>query len=264
MKKRKVGKNIKNNVPKPGDKIVVWFSCGAASAVAAKKTIEKYGSICSIYIVNSGIKEEDEDNRRFLSDIEKWLGYPIEIAINPKYPMCSAKEIWAERRYMSGVAGAPCTKVLKKEVRYIWTENNKPDWHVLGFTSDEKKRHRLFVASEISNVLPILIKEKINKGRCFEIIQEAGIELPSIYKQGYPNANCKGCVKASSPTYWNHVRKVDPEIFKDRAEQSRDIGCRLVNHKGKRLFLDELPEDAKGRSMKNMSFECGVFCEITN
>ena len=25
--------------------IVVWFSCGAASAVAAKKTIEKYGAV---------------------------------------------------------------------------------------------------------------------------------------------------------------------------------------------------------------------------
>jgi len=42
--------------------IVVWFSCGAASAVAAKKTIEKYGSSNTIRIVNNPIKEEHEDN----------------------------------------------------------------------------------------------------------------------------------------------------------------------------------------------------------
>ena len=28
--------------------IAVWFSCGAASAVAAKKTIEKYGKTNSV------------------------------------------------------------------------------------------------------------------------------------------------------------------------------------------------------------------------
>jgi hypothetical protein len=38
------------------DVIVVWFSSGAASAVAAKKTIEKYKNIATIRIVNNPIK----------------------------------------------------------------------------------------------------------------------------------------------------------------------------------------------------------------
>lgn len=91
---------------------------------------------------------------------------------------------------------------------------------------------------------------------------EAGIELPKIYKLGYPNANCIGCVKATSVTYWNHVRKMHPDVFEERAKMSRDIGCRLTRYKGKRIFLDELPEDAKGRPMKNLDFECGIFCEM--
>ncbi len=81
---------------------------------------------------------------------------------------------------------------------------------------------------------------------------------------GYPNANCIGCVKATSPLYWNHVKKMHPEVFEERAEQSRRLGCRLVRYKGKRLFLDELPDDAIGRKMNNMNFECGIFCEVTN
>ena len=78
---------------------------------------------------------------------------------------------------------------------------------------------------------------------------------------GYPNANCIGCVKATSATYWSHVKKMHPDVFAARAEQSRRIGARLVRHKGKRMFLDELPDGAKGRSMKHMDFECGLFCE---
>jgi hypothetical protein len=52
-----------------------------------------------------------------------------------------------------------------------------------------------------------------------------------------------------------------PEVFADRAAQSRKLGVKLCRHNGKRAFLDELPADAKGRSMKNMDFECGIFCE---
>ena len=39
-----------------GKKITVWFSCGAASAVAAKKTIELYGESNEIILVNNPIK----------------------------------------------------------------------------------------------------------------------------------------------------------------------------------------------------------------
>lgn len=245
-----------------GDKktIVVWFSCGAASAVAAKKTIELYGKTHIIRVVNNPIKEEDGDNLRFLKDVEKWLGATIEFATNPKYPNCSAVEVWDDRKYMSGVSGAPCTGELKKKARQEWEKNNPHDFLVMGFTLDEVSRHNGFKERERENILPVLIDLKLTKNDCFKIIQDAGIELPVAYKH-IPNANCLGCVKASSPTYWSKIKEVWPEVFAERAEQSRRIGTRLVRYKGKRIFLDELPEGAKGRSMKNMNFECGIFCE---
>lgn len=241
--------------------IAVWFSCGAASAVAAKRTIELYSHRFQVRIVNNPVIEEDADNVRFLKDVETWLGQPIEFAVNSKVPSCSARDVWANRRFMSGPLGAPCTLELKKIARQEWEKENKPDWHVLGFTAEERKRHERFIKSEQANVLPVLISLGITKAKCFEIIRDAGIELPRVYKMGYPNANCIGCVKATSPTYWNHVREKHPEVFKDRAEQSRDIGARLVRVRGKRIFLDELSPREKGRSMKNLDFECGIFCE---
>ena len=57
------------------------------------------------------------------------------------------------------------------------------------------------------------------------------------------------------------MRKQDPKVFAARAKQSRRIGARLVRVKGERIFLDELDAEAKGRPMKDMNFECGIFCE---
>ena len=246
--------------PKPGDTIVVWFSCGAASAVAAKRTIDRYPE-CTVRIVNSPVAEEDADNRRFLADVEAWLGVPIEIATNPKVPNNSAVSVWANRRYMAGIGGAPCTLALKKEPRYAWELANHADWIVLGFTLDEKARHDRFVMTERSDLLPVLIDAGISKAECFRVIERAGIALPRVYLDGYPNANCIGCVKSTSATYWNHVRKRHPEVFADRAAQSRDIGARLVRYRGKRVFLDELPTNAKGRPMDTTDLDCGLFCE---
>jgi 3'-phosphoadenosine 5'-phosphosulfate sulfotransferase (PAPS reductase)/FAD synthetase len=247
--------------PGDGDTIAVWFSSGAASAVAAKRTVERYGETCTVRVINNPIMEEDGDNKRFLYDVEKWIGIDVEFALNENFQTASAVAVWEKVKYMSGVAGAPCTNKLKREARQQWEARNHHDWLVMGFTADEKKRADMFQKTERSNFLPILVEEGITKADCYRIIQAAGIDLPRIYSMGYPNANCIGCVKATSPTYWNHVRKMHPGVFEDRAEQSRRIGARLVRHKGERIFLDELPESAKGQSMKTMDIECGLFCE---
>ncbi|MFA6058949.1 MAG: hypothetical protein WC756_12175 [Taibaiella sp.] len=246
---------------KAGDRIAVWFSNGAASAVALKRTLELYGDICEVRVLNNPILEEDPDNRRFLKDVEKWLGVSAESVIHPKFPHCSCVKVWQKRKYMSGIEGAPCTMVLKKEARQIWESKNPHEWLVMGFTVEELQRHQDFKLTERDNILPVLINAGLTKEDCFEIIDQAGIRLPLSYLLGFANANCIGCVKATSPTYWNHVRKHYPKVFRARAKQSRKLGARLVRYKGKRIFLDELPKDAKGRDMKIFKMpECGLFC----
>lgn len=240
---------------------VVWFSSGAASAVAAYLTVQRYGQYHDVRIVNNPVAEEHPDNKRFLNDVQDWIGQKIEIATNRNYPDASCVQVWEKRRYMSGVQGAPCTLELKKKARQQWEENHNPDWHVLGFTIEEQKRHDRFTMTERSNVLPVLIEAGLSKIDCYAFLKKHHIEPPFIYKLGYPNANCIGCVKASSPTYWNHVRRMHPEVFNERAAQSREIGAKLVTVKGNRMFLDELDPNATGRPMKNLDFECGLFCE---
>lgn len=240
-------------------KIAVWFSCGAASAAALKLTVDKYG-VDNVYAVNNPVIEEHHDNRRFAEDVANWVGIDIQYAINSKYPLASVVDVFDRRKGMAFPHGAPCTVELKKRARQEWEQSNPVDWHVLGFTVDERNRHDRFVMTERDNVLPILIDANMTKNNCADMIRAAGIKLPEIYGRGFPNANCIGCVKATSPTYWNLVRQEFPEVFDQRAEQSRRLGAKLVRVKNERIFLDELDPKVKGRPLKTMP-DCGLFCE---
>ncbi|MEF8811673.1 MAG: hypothetical protein V5A47_12175 [Bacteroidales bacterium] len=203
--------------------------------------------------------EEHKDNIRFKDDVSEWIGQEIIEAKNKDYPNASIAEVFEKRKYMAGIAGAPCSMLLKKEARYQFEKKYDIDYHVLGFTADESHRYERFVKAERENTIPVLIDEGFTKGHCFDYLISEGIQIPEIYKLGFPNANCIGCVKSASPTYWNLVRRKFPDVFQHRAEQSRRIGAKLVKYKGERIYLDELPVNAKGGKLKFI--ECGIFCD---
>lgn len=241
------------------ERVVCWFSCGAASAVAAKKAIEKYGGLKPIDVVYCDTsKNEDADNPRFMADVEKWLGVKITVIRSEKYTY--VEEVFADRRYMSGIMGAPCTVEMKKIPRFNYQMAD--DINVFGFTADGKERKRIRNFKQNNPDLRldfVLDGAGITKTKCYGILIQAGIELPRLYREGFKNNNCLGCVKATSPAYWNKVRSYAPEVFKRRAEQSRELGVRLTRLKGKRIFLDELPEGDFGR-YKPEDISCGPEC----
>lgn len=247
--------------PKENDVIAVWVSCGAASAAAAILTQRQYGNLCDIRFLNNPIKEEHPDNQRFINDLSDYLQKPIETVINPDWPNASIFEVFDKRKFMSSPYGAPCTGELKKKARQYWESQNKVDWHVMGFTFDEKQRHENFILTERENVLPILIDRMMTKDDCGKMMNAIGLKMSAAYDLGMPNANCIGCVKATSATYWNLIRRIAPERFKNLCEVSRDIGAKLVRWNGERMFLDELPEHARGGDLKKMNLDCGFFCE---
>lgn len=253
--------------------IVCWFSCGAASACAAKLAIAKYGKD-AVRLVNNPVANEHPDNRRFLSDCEQWLGIKIEPAINSCFKDCDITKVFEEYGLVSTPHFAPCTLELKQMARMQWEKDNnynrETDTIVMGYTAEEKNRQENFNKSEKNKGYRLecpLIDNGWDKHRCFTEIEMAGIKLPEIYtKYGFPNANCIGCVKSGSVWYWQLVRKMFPDVFKQRAEQSRRLGCRLVDmgvgNEPRHIFLDELPENATGRKPKSCYVECGIFCAM--
>ena len=244
----------------PSRSVVCWFSCGIPSAVAAYKALQRFGS--SLVIIRTPILQEHSDNERFHRDIEQWLGHPIKLVVNPAYPRSDCNEVWRKFRYMSNPSGAPCTLHLKKGARYYWEDHNPCDSIILGYTLEEQERAQRFIAWEDPRLLPILVEEGLSRNDCARIVRAAGIKFPVLYDLGFPNNNCIGCVKSSSPTYWNAIRRHFPSEFLERAQLSRELNARLVIYRGNRIFLDELPPDAFSAPMQTIDpFDCGLFCD---
>lgn len=230
---------------------VAWFSSGAASAVAAKIAIEEHPDTI---VVRCIVKNEHEDNDRFAKDVSKWLGKEIIELSSDKYTDCW--DVWFKTRYLNGPAGARCTVELKKKLRQQFQQPD--DIQVFGFTKNEKERAKRFAENnpEVNADFPLIRKGRSKKG-CFRTLQKAGIELPAMYKLGYANANCVGCVKGGIG-YWNKIRRDFPEIFHKMAEFEVWLGSSCING----IFLKDLDPEA-GRHRKPDLPSCGMFCGDT-
>ncbi len=241
-------------------RMIVWFSCGAASAVCAQIAVTKYSKAYEVEIVCCDTRpSEHEDNYRFSEAVERWTGQLITYIRNPEFQ--TVDEVFEKHRYMAGPKGARCTVELKKKPRFAFA--NADDVHVFGFTFDEQKRVREFEERNPDMKLKwLLIEEGIGKQGCYQIIKDAGIELPVVYQLGFDNNNCPGCVKSTSPWYWDMTRTHFPEVFQRRCEQSRKLGVRLVELKGERIFLDQLPPGPFKKIKKKESMSCGPECGI--
>jgi hypothetical protein len=235
---------------------IAWFSCGAASAVATKLALAE--SKNPVEIIYCHVKEEHPDNLRFKNDCEKWFGQEIKVIQNDKYNG-SIYEVFQKNKYIVGVAGAPCTRLLKKEMRLKYEQPG--DIQVFGYTYEEQDRVDRFIdANNDVKLWSILIEKSLTKNDCLAIINRAGIELPAMYKLGYQNNNCIGCVKGGLG-YWNKIRNDFPDQFNKMADLEKTIGAKILKHKGERIWLSDLPKDA-GDYPKEASIECGIFCHM--
>lgn len=239
-------------------RVVCWFSCGAASAVATKLAITQYAQTHEVVVVRCVVREEHQDNERFAQDCEKWFGQSVINLVNEDYDG-SVMKVIEKRKYISGVAGAPCTMLLKKQLRESFQRPD--DIHVFGYCDDEQERYDRFLdANNIECVAPLL-ERGLSHADTLGMIQNAGIKLPVMYELGYKHNNCVGCVKATGAGYWNKVKVDFPNQFWQMAGASRALGVRMVIVKGTRKYLDEL-EEGVGRYQDEPEIQCGIFCEM--
>ena len=233
-------------------RVLAWFSCGDASAVACALTLKEHPDAIIARII---VPDEHEDSDRFTTDCERWYGRSIVRLQDPEKR--SIYDVFEKRRYIAGIAGAPCTGELKKAVRFAFQQPD--DMHIMGYTIDERHRADNFRQNnpEIDCAFP-LIEHQLTKDDCHAIVREAGILQHIMYQLGFENANCVGCVKGGAG-YWNRIKIVFPERFWRMARLCRKLGVRLVRQDGKRIFLDELrPETGR---LKGPTFDCSAFCQ---
>jgi len=234
---------------------LVWFSAGAASAVAAKLSIAKTKNELVIAYTNPG--SEHPDNERFINDCEKWFDYPVTRLYSKQFN--DTWSVWEKRRFIVSPFGAPCTVELKKKVRYAFERST--DRQVFGYTSEEKHRADRFREQNpgVDLVTP-LIDHGLSKSDCLAMVDRAGIKLPVMYALGYQNNNCIGCPKGGMG-YWNKIRRDFPDTFVRMALLERDIGASVLRSNGESLFLDEL-DPTKGNHANEPAFECSLLCVL--
>jgi hypothetical protein len=232
----------------------VWFSAGAASAVAAKLALQqRHGQEIVIAYTNPG--SEHPDNDRFIADCEAWFGQSVVRLKSAAY--VDTWDVWRKRRYLNGPAGALCTVELKKRQRFDFQRPD--DEQVFGYTIEERARAERFRANnpEVSLWAP-LIDEGLRKSDCLAIIDRAGIALPAMYALGYRNNNCVGCVKGGMG-YWNKVRVDFPPVFARMAALEREIGASCINGQ----FLDTLDPTA-GNHQTEADMDCSLLCAVVS
>jgi 3'-phosphoadenosine 5'-phosphosulfate sulfotransferase (PAPS reductase)/FAD synthetase len=233
--------------------IVSWWSGGITSAVACFLVPEAR----PIFIETGS---HHPDNLRFKTDCERWYGKTIETLQNTKYS--NHFDVVKKTRFINGPRGARCTTELKKKVRIAWEKDKQDLTYVWGFeasTREEKRANQIIQTVPNARHLFPLLEQNIDKKQAIQMVLDAGIEIPAMYRLGFQNNNCIGCVKGGA-AYWNLIRREFPEYFAKMAQLELEIGRSCL----KKTLLCDLNPNA-GRGKPPLVMDCGSVgegCEI--
>lgn len=208
------------------NKVICWFSGGITSAVACKLAIDLYGvENCKVIMIDT--KNEHQDTMRFKDDCFKWYGIEIEVltAIGDSYK--SIEDVWYTHKQLNTANGAVCSYMLKRRVREKWEKQNTWKHQVFGFEFEKKEVNRATALklnhSHTKPIFPLLMFG-LNKKDCIEIVKNAGIQIPEVYKMGFLNNNClkTGCISGGIG-YWKKIQRELPDIFNKMAKVEHDL-----------------------------------------
>jgi 3'-phosphoadenosine 5'-phosphosulfate sulfotransferase (PAPS reductase)/FAD synthetase len=172
--------------------------------------VKRHGA-ASVVGVFADTKIEDPDLYRFLDDVERVLGIEVVRIEDGRDPF----QVFRDVRFLGNTRVDPCSRVLKREVVEKWlSENATPDdvivfgigpWEAERFERIERRNPRKCAAP--------LIEGTVGAGQVRAWLAEDGIELPALYREGFPHNNCGGaCVKAGQ-AQWRHLLKMRPQTF---------------------------------------------------
>lgn len=212
--------------------VVVMFSGGAASAVAALRAKERYGTerltllFCDTLI-------EDEDTYRFNADVAQWLGVPLTRLCDGRTPW----QVFHDLRYMGNTRYDPCSALLKRKLAHDWlmTHSAASAVILLGIDACEKRRIPGILKSYAPRLVefPLLWKPYLDKDACRAVLRHNGIKEPRLYSMGFAHNNCGGfCVRAGRAQF-RHLLDVLPERYAYHEAQEQA----LIAYLGKNVAI---------------------------
>ena len=187
---------------KTDGRIIGWISGGVASAVACKLTIDHYGAD-RVTLAFCDTSWEHPDTERFLTDLENYFDKPIVRLKSERFN--NPEEVMRKYIGINFAHGAPCSMVLKKEVRIKYQELDTDFAQVFGFDFDKKEMKRatnmLMNNPDLNPIFP-LINSRLDRRAIFYELKKMGIKEPEPYKH-FLNNNCIGTTDKDSDEYKN-------------------------------------------------------------
>lgn len=175
---------------------VISTSTGIVSELTLKRVIDRYGkeNVKSVFM---DTLFEDDDNYRFLTECDNYLGIKTVVLTEGRSPY----QVFTDEHVIPSARFAPCTLRLKLKIfrEYIATLPKPLTVHI-GYDFSEMHRcdptRKNYEELSYSVDFPMLWKPIEFRDYATILRNDWGIEPPRMYGMGYTHANCGGrCVK---------------------------------------------------------------------
>mgnify|MGYP003128831367 FL=1 len=202
---------------------IVMYSGGLGSWATAKIVIERYGTENTTLLFADTLIE-DEDLYRFLDEGAKYLGVEFTRIAEGRTPW----EVFHDTRFLGNSRVGNCSKILKREFIHKWIKKRyKPDECIMYLGIDATEEQRLIRAQKWWD--PYVVESPLTEPPFYDYatlkkwLEDAGIELPSLYKLGFAHNNCGGFCVRSGQGQFAHLLKVFPERYAYHEKKEEEI-----------------------------------------
>ena len=218
---------------------IVSFSGGLGSFMAAKRVIDLYGRK-DVQLLFTDTMTEDDDLYRFLEETADALNVEL-------IRIADGRNIWEvfnDVKFMGNSRIDPCSRVLKRELARKWMEKEHciPALVTLYVGIGWEEEHRLERIRE--NWKPYQIEAPMTEAPFMErkdiikVLDEMGIEIPRLYKMGFPHNNCGGfCIKTGQAQFKMLLEK-RPEFYAWHEEEQEKLFNKIGQHGFIRMTVD--------------------------
>ncbi len=202
---------------------VVNFSGGIGSWASAKRIAERHGTD-RMTLLFADTLIEDEDLYRFLEDAAENIGVPITRIADGRTPW----EVFRDVRYLGNTRADPCSRILKRDLLDAWRTNNcDPVETIMVIGIDWSESHRLKRLQQRlpdwKVIAPMCEKPMLTKRGMLRWAEREGLQVPRLYKMGFPHNNCGGaCIKAGQSQFL-HLLKMMPERYAEWERHEQEM-----------------------------------------
>lgn len=234
------------------------FSGGLGSWCAARRVAREHGT-SDLVLLFADVKGdsdnphvgEDEDTYRFISQAAANVGGEL-------VTVKDGRDIWQvfkDDRFLGNSRLANCSKFLKQVPCRKWLDENcDPSDTTVYVGIDWTELHRLPAIEK--NYLPYRAEAPmtkppyIDKEQMMRMCVLAGMEVPRLYREGYPHNNCGGgCVRAGQAQFAKLLEE-NPERYDHWARKEQEVR----EHLGKEVAILRDRTGGKSRPMTLVEF----------